>query len=250
MTGKHYVRIKGQRLNEYCYNTGGGMMGGYYKKTIKRYDDKNALISIESVAWHNQDAEVKEYFADISIMDELEEVIRDCRMNFWHRKKFTDIFISDGESRGYHFTFDNACIDFSSQFYPDRYREKLNRFNEVIEKYIKDARELPGLVSDKNPDNGNIMPSDGRVDFYVYLYCNNNLYVRVLNGTAEMVSVSLSYKVINSDTGKLIAEKEDKYSTTAFPRSKCDLSFSIKQRLDIGRYKLVVNNTEIPFEIK
>lgn len=131
----NYVRIRGQHLNEYRYSSGGGMTGGYYTKTVKRNKDY-ALIRIASAEWHSQEPTVTEYKVDVAILDELEAIIRKHRMNFWNKKKFTNMFVADGESYSYSFGFDNADISFSSQIYPARYSEKLKELDSVIEKNI------------------------------------------------------------------------------------------------------------------
>lgn len=250
MIGKHYVSIKGQRLNNYHYSSGGGMTGGHYSENIKRYDDTKALISIESADWHSQDAEVKEYFADISIMDELEEVIRDGRMNFWNRRKFTDIFVCDGESRGYTFRFDKGYISFSSQIYPPKYSERLKKLSDVIKRHISSAELLPALVNENKNVADRQKQAEGRLYFYVCSYSADRLGIRVFNSTDEIIKLSLSYKLINADNGDTIAEEDDKYPRTMYPNSRDEIGLSISQRLGVGSYKLIINDTEIPFEIR
>lgn len=137
----NYVNIKGQKLNKYNYSVSGGMSGGYYNKTVKRYDDSRAKVTIRQAEGYNQDPEVQEYLTDISIMNDLEEIIRNNKMNFWNGKKFTDMFIDDGESLSYHFEFDKSAINFSSQFYPEEYGDKLRDFDTVIERYINNSQK-------------------------------------------------------------------------------------------------------------
>lgn len=138
----NYVNIGKQHLDKYCCSIGGGMSGGYCRKAVKRLDGAHALITIEKAEWHNQEPETEEYPVDISIMDELEAVIRKYRMNFWHRKKFTNMFVNDGESKGYTFEFDKKTVRFSSQIYPQRYRNKLREFDDIIGKYISDVKAV------------------------------------------------------------------------------------------------------------
>lgn len=131
----NYVNIQGKHLNTYSYNSGGGMTGGYYRKTVKRCEGY-ALISIESAEWHSQDPVVEEYRTDTVVLDELEAVVRKYKMNFWNRKKFTNMFVHDGESYSYHFDFDGVDISFSSQIYPMKYKEKLTELDNIVERYI------------------------------------------------------------------------------------------------------------------
>lgn len=137
MLFNHYVNIRGQHLNAYRYTSGGGMLGGYFCQTIKRGDDGRAIISIEEAECHNDEPKIEEYYVDASILDDLERIIRKNRMNFWNRRKFSNMFIADGESRGYCFEFDKKQISFSSQHYPVKYSNKLHKLKEVIEAYLE-----------------------------------------------------------------------------------------------------------------
>lgn len=137
----NYISIRGQHLNEYRCSCGGGMTGGYNNKTVKRFED-HALIKIESAEWHSQDPTVIEYQTDVAVLDEIEAIVRKYKMNHWNRKKFTNMFVHDGESTGYHFSFDDAEISFSSQIYPELYREKLAEIDSVIEAHIEKMLEV------------------------------------------------------------------------------------------------------------
>ncbi|MDO4189915.1 MAG: hypothetical protein Q4D29_13100 [Lachnospiraceae bacterium] len=190
----NYVNIRGQHLNTYCYSSGGGMNGGYHSETVKRYSD-HALISIESAEWHFQDPTVSEYLVDLAVMDELESVVRKYRMNFWNGKKFTNDFVYDGESEGYHFNFDQEDIFFSSQIYPLRYRKKLNELDRVIDKYIETGEKLPGLVNTNSKINEeeNYFLPEGELVVYVYSYVKNSIRLRILNGTDEEIEIPENY---------------------------------------------------------
>ncbi|MCQ2522535.1 MAG: hypothetical protein MJ105_09185 [Lachnospiraceae bacterium] len=134
MFSKHYVRIKDQKLNEAEFYSGGGMAGGYYRRTVKRQGDC-AVIYTEKAEMHNEEPVQSEVIVDATILDEIEKVIIKHRMNSWNNKKFTDMFVADGESRGYSFSFEKSTIRFSSQIYPEEYREKLREIEEIIKKY-------------------------------------------------------------------------------------------------------------------
>lgn len=131
---KHYINIKGQKLNEYYYSVGGGMTGGYYRKKIKR-NGTNAIISTEEASFHNEEPVKSESIVEAAVLDEIEAVVRKYRMNFWNRKKFTNMFISDGESESFSFCFDENSISFSSQIYPQKYGDKLKEIKEIVNKY-------------------------------------------------------------------------------------------------------------------
>lgn len=248
MIGQHYVNIGGQRLNQYRTSSGGGMSGGYSRETVKRLDDTHALVTVEKAEWYSQDPEINEYLVDVSIMDELEENIRKNRMNFWHRKKFTNLFIADGETDGYSFTFDKNEVRFSSQYYPPKYSRKLERFGEIIEKYLQNARKLPGLVRKGGNPNPDI--PEGVLDIYVCSYNGETIGVKILNGKDEPAEIACGYRIVQADTGKTIAEKKDESTETVNPQSMDTRSFPVTERLGEGSYKLLLGDMEIPFEIR
>lgn len=134
MIFKHYVNIKKQHLLEYHYSVGGGMTGGYYSETVRRQGDK-AVISTVRAEFHNEEPIESKIEVDASILDDIEQIVRKYKMNFWNKRKFTNMFISDGESTSYTFSFDKTRIYFSSQFYPAMYGMKLQEIRDIIKKY-------------------------------------------------------------------------------------------------------------------
>ena len=63
--------------------------------------------------------------------------------------KFTRIFVADGASTSYDFRFDDGKnVRFSSQLYPDIYRNKLKRIDEVINDFRNKAVAEPTIVVD------------------------------------------------------------------------------------------------------
>lgn len=131
----NHININGQKLNEYQYYVGGGMTGGYYREKIIRNDDK-AVITTEKASFHNEEPIKCEYLVDVSILDEIEDIVRKHKMNSWHRKKFTNMFVADGESEGFTFGFDKSTVSFSSQIYPAQYGNKLAELKKIVNNYI------------------------------------------------------------------------------------------------------------------
>ena len=250
MVGRHFVSLHGQHLQQFTYSEGGGMNGGYYRKSVKRADDTHALISIEEADWYAQDPTVREYLVDASILEELEAVVRKCGMNFWNRKTFTRMFIADGESKGYSFQFDKASVDFSSQYYPARFRKKLSRLNDIINPYLQDAAQLPGLVNRQPETEESVGLPEGKAELAVYFYCGDELGVRIKNGTEEKLELPGSWKVVDADTGRAVAQQEEKYGKTVYPQSRDEMSFRLPERLSAGNYTLVLGEWELPFEIR
>lgn len=246
---ENYVNIRGQHLNSYSYNIGGGMNGGYHSKTVKRYDNQ-ALITVESAEWYSQDPTVKEYLTDLAVLDELEAVVRKYKMNFWHGKQFTNMFVYDGESESYHFRFDDESISFSSQIYPMRYRKKLDKLDKIVDKYMEAGEKLPGLVLTKIVDDMDDFLPEGELVIYVYSYAGNSIGIRILNGTDEEVEIPESYKLINVDTGVILCEEDTPYGGSFSENAIDEMEIKLKERLEAGNYKLIFGEMELPFEIR
>ena len=135
----HRVNIIGLHLISFSYSSGGGMNGGYNRMTVTK-DGENAVIATSEADWHGEELKEKKYTVSAEILNELEAVVRKYKMNNWHEKKFTDIFVCDGESESYCFDFGEETVRFSSQFYPAEYAGKLRELFKVIEKYISTAK--------------------------------------------------------------------------------------------------------------
>ena len=147
MTGLFKPSIRNQHLNKYQYSSGGGMDGGFHVESVTRYDSGHAIVMIKQAQWYYQDPVVEEYLVDDAILDEIETVVRKYRMNRWDNKKFTNMFVCDGASYSYSFSFDESYIHFSSQIYPVKYSKKLRQIDEIIknntcEKIVFDAEDL------------------------------------------------------------------------------------------------------------
>ena len=245
----NYVSIRGQHLNKYSYSSGGGMTGGYHSETVKRYDGQ-ALIKIESAQWYAQDPAVSEYLTDAAVLDELESVVRKHKMNFWNDKKFTNMFVYDGESQSYSFYFDDEDISFSSQIYPMRYRKKLAELDRVVDKYIETGEKLPGLVIPETDEEEHYLLPEGELVIYVCSYSENSLRLRVLNGTDEEIEIPDMYQLINADTGAVLLEEKTPYDCIFSENSIDEMNIGLKERLDAGNYMIIFGDLEIPFEIR
>ena len=86
--------------NDYVRELGGGMNGGYNRMTVTQ-DGDFAVIATSEAEWHGDEPKEKKYTVSAEILNELEAVVRKYKMNNWHGKKFTDIFVCDGESESF-----------------------------------------------------------------------------------------------------------------------------------------------------
>lgn len=246
---RNYVSIRGQHLNSYSYSEGGGMVGAYHSESVKRSGDR-ALITIESARWHSQDPTVEEYLTDAAVLDELEAVVRKYHMNFWHRKEFTNVFVADGDSKGYHFDFDEETVWFSSQIYPARYRNKLAELDRVLDQYIAAGEKLPGLVNPRSDDGEDYFLPEDELLIYVFSYAGNSLGLRILNGTNGEVEIPDEVQLISADTGAVLFEEQSSYIRTFSERSRDEMHIELQDRLPAGNYILRLGGMDIPFEIR
>ena len=123
-------------LKEYCYSSSGDMVGSSYSKKVSVADNNHAIIEIsQSEAW-NVDPSVTKYLVDVKVLSDIEEVFTRYHMYRWNNKKFSNIFVADGATMHYSFTFEDKYISFSSQVFPVRYRSRLGEIDEIINKYL------------------------------------------------------------------------------------------------------------------
>lgn len=245
----NYVGIRDKHLNAYYYSSGGGMTGGYRNISVIRWEGQ-ALVSFESAEWFSEDPTVNEYLADIAVLEEIEAIVRKYKMNHWNKRKFTELFVHDGESHSYRFVFDDADIYFSSQIYPETYGSKLAELSSVIEKYVREGEKLPGLVNQKIDDDTQYSLPEGKAVIYVCSYAENTLGLRILNGTDEEIKLSETYKIINHNTGALLIEENTPYGGEIGKHSKDEIYIRLKERLTAGNYIMILGDWEIPFEIR
>lgn len=244
----NFVSIRGQHLQSYRYSCGGGMDGGYESQSVK-LDGDRALITVESAQWHSQDPTVTEYLTDPAVLEELEAVVRKHHMNFWHNKTFTNMFVYDGESESYSFSFDENSFFFSSQIYPQRYRSKLAELDRVLEKYIEAGERLPGLLN-TDPDAEEYNPlEEGVLKVYVYTYAGNSLGLRISNGLDTPLEIPESFTILRADTGETIVEQETPYGGSFPEYANDEMHMKLPQRLGAGQYLLIFGDLEIPFAL-
>lgn len=142
------VNVKGKKLISYKCSRSGDMTGGHDSTEVYIDGDETYIRHSSSECW-NEDAAVVRYKADKAVLKEIEAVFRKYKMNRWHGKKFTRIFVADGASTSYDFRFDDGKnVRFSSQLYPDIYRNKLKRIDEVINDFRNKAVAEPTIVVD------------------------------------------------------------------------------------------------------
>ncbi len=126
--------MKKAALDGYSYTRSGNMVGAYYCEEIRR-GGEYAVLSITSAARHNEERKVSEYRIGAEVLPEIEAVFRKNHMKRWAHRKFTRIFVADGASKSYRFTFGEKVVSFSSQIYPERYRKPLEEIDEIIRIY-------------------------------------------------------------------------------------------------------------------
>ena len=247
----NYVHIpKKERLNSYSYSRGGGMRGGFSREVVRKVDDKNVILTEEFTEWHAQDPRVTEYLTDASVLSGLENVFRKSRMNFWHRKKFTNIFVCDGESESYSFSFGNHYVGFSSQIYPKKYGNKLARLDEVLDACRKNAVRLPGLVNEYTDMNEPFSCPEGEIAFHVSRCCYDCLEVVVFNETDEPIELPYANRLLNADTGEEVAVYEDSDTVSVGAGERYVYCATIRKLLNAGHYQLMIGDRTVPFELR
>ncbi len=246
----NYVSVKGQHLNSYEEASGGSMTGGHNALSIERFNDKYALYTVEESTWYNEDPKVNEYLIDVKVLDDIQTIFTKYKMNFWNRKKFTNMFVTDGASYSYNFAFDSKSVYFSSQIYPLRYRSKLEKIDDAISAYTSDMKLLPGLiVPQAGGDYMKYIPAKGSVGIYVNQYSRNIISYKCVNDTEENVDYSYQPVIRCLSDGAVIYSSEKQKDATVYANSDNDGSIKLDQRLDVGIYELNIGEYSCTFEI-
>lgn len=245
------VNVSGQKLNHYSKSSGGGMNGGYRKLSIDRFDDTHALYSTEGCEWHFQDPEISEYLVDVKILDDIRKVFISNRMNTWHNKTFTDMFISDGESHSYSFGFDDDSVYFSSQYYPEKYSSKLSKLNDAIKPYTENMQKLPGLVLPKPEEEyGKYIPCKGGTGIYVSRYSKQTVYYKIVNDTSEDVEYSGIPVIKKMSDGTVVFTGEDTGESVIYANYDAEDYLKQENMLEPGIYELTIGDYSCEFEIR
>lgn len=256
-SGRHEEQkaLKKEKLVRYRYSRGGDMRGSRYSEEIRLQEDGSVIRSIASADWYGADDAVTEYRIDAEVLRELEAVFRRYHMNRWAHRRISRIFVADGASYGYDFTFGDTGIDFSSQVYMGRYRKGINELAAVIEKYGETQEKLPGLVLPEETGNEyeeKDRPKPGVLSFEVCKYCGGYLYCRLLNGTEEPQTVINQFRLVNTATGEEIPVTNSKYSTeyTVGADRSHEERIQVNTQLPAGTYRLEAGSFAADFEIR
>ena len=91
-------------MTKFEYSVGGGMRGESSTLTVSVADENSCLITETH----------KEYYAARKVVHEY----RENKMQKWSEKDLRGIFVADGASESYRFSFTDTDVYFSSQYYP------------------------------------------------------------------------------------------------------------------------------------
>lgn len=244
--------VKNKALISYVYSSGGGMTGGGKSTSVNIVDDQVILTYSNAQWWYSED-DVTEYKVDKAILADIEKVFKKYKMQNWHDKKFSDMFVADGPSYGYSFKFeDGTRVSFSSQVYPKSYSERLAEIHKVIEQYKEKGILEPGLVTREKTEEelaGKENPRNGLVELEVFEYRGNKIYFRLSNGTDKDVTVNNSVKLVRSSDGKALYSESDEQPIKVDATSAQEASLR-SGRLAEGRYTVYVGDYSAEFEIR
>lgn len=244
--------VKDKQLISYSFFSGGGMTGGGSSTSIALIDGE-VILTDSRTGWWYEDAAITEYKLDQAVLAEIEHVFRKYHMQRWHQKKFSDLFVADGESYSYSFTFDDGTnVFFSSQVYPAFYSRKLSEIREVIETYKASGALEPGLVPrERTPEEAAAIdhPDNGRVEIEVYQYSKDGVYYRILNGTNEDVTISRAVRLVRNGDGAVLCS-ESGASPTTVRAASAESEYLTTGRLEEGSYTLSVGDHSAGFEIR
>lgn len=241
--------FKDAKLKKYTYSTGGDMRGSSYSLTVAEYDDSHAIVSTCKKGWHADVPHVEEYLVDKQILSDLEEVIREYNMQKWDGKTFTKMFVADGASKSYSFSFgDTLYYSFSSQIFPAQYSSKLEKLDEVINRYNDRSKKLPALVYPQMSEEEigkykSSLSENGLVNVEIESYIMGRMEFLITNGTTEHVMIPTGYYMIfNQDSEEPLKAIDGGYegSFDLYPGSCFEMDLGETLRLEPGKYILVI----------
>lgn len=245
-------------LTCYQYSCGGNELGNDYTTEIRKQGDAAAILSISKADWHAEDPRVEEYLVDQDVLKSIEEIFLKYEMQKWHNREFSDVFICDGETESYFFTFENGKVHFSSQLFPTAFKEKLAEIDQVVKTAKSEGEKLPGLVLPERSEEeiyAARYPEDNKIHTEVYSYCRDYLAFRIANGTEEDQTIDESYAVYllkeDGSEEQIYEEKNDYDWTIEICGGDCyEDSLKMEKRLEAGRYRLEIGNVSCEFEMR
>lgn len=247
------VNVKDNKLISYRYSSGGGMEGSGRSEEIRIVSDEVYLICYAHDMWYEDDR-VVEYKMDGEVLEEIEKIFRKYRMNRWNNKKFTHMFVNDGNSYSYSFGFEGYnSVSFSSQIYPEPYSSKLKEISDVVEKYKAAAVIMPGLVVEEKTAEEWIKkdrPDNGCIEIAVYEYSRGRLHYRIMNGTEDDAEIAAELRIVSDADGSVIIEKDAEDTVSVSADSSVTDYAELPERLEIGSYTLTIGEYSVRFEIK
>lgn len=244
-----------QPLTSFRYSYGGNMNGNSHSEVVTVINDET-ILSISHADWYYEPQKVSEYIIDSNTLKEIDKIYNKYHIKSWNNKKFTDMFVSDGASYSYSFSFgDDESVRFSSQIYPSPYGEKLKEIHNAIDKGLKTGKPIAGLVLPKlsreeiferrnNPKE--------EVSFEVTSYRLSKITYNINNNTSNEITIPKDYtsKLLLGDT--VIHEEKASRSRdyTISQKSSIEKTIKLDKFLEPGIYKLEVDSYSTEFEIK
>ena len=247
------VNVKDNKLISYRYSNGGGMEGRGRTEEIRIVGEEVYLICYEHDMWYEDDR-VLEYKIDGEVLEEIEKIFRKYKMNRWNNKRFTGMFVNDGDSTSYYFGFEGYnTVSFTSQIYPEQYANKLKEISAVVEKYKAVAEIMPGLAVKEKTDEEWIEkdhPQNGSIEIEVYEYSRGRLHYRIMNGTGEEAGIVNALRVVSDTDGRVIAETGENDSVSVRANSSITDFIELSERLEAGTYTITIGEYSSRFEIR
>lgn len=243
------------QLVKYQTSFGGDMIGSFSQLSIEKLDDETAIIRSCKAEWYSQDPTVGEYIVPISVLEEVNEVFRDSNLKRCKKLPDSKVFALDAGSTSYSFNFeDKDTISFdTNKIVPKKAYDAIRQIDDIIAKAMLDEYKLPALVIvpvDEEESYNRLV--DGACSIEVFEYYENYLHYRVLNGFDNEIELEDSiaiYKLDGDNKVEIYSQSSD-YPTTVSEQYQYDSTILLENRLEAGKYQLVIADYQCEFEIK
>jgi len=125
---------KSQKIIKFERHKGGDLSGKAESYVLTALDETHARLVYSETSGTGQEPVVTELSIDVQPLVEVKELFLKYEMYRWTNRAFSLSFSSDRPTICYSFTFERGTVQFSSQFFPKPFAEKLSELDAILSK--------------------------------------------------------------------------------------------------------------------
>lgn len=241
-------------LQSFSYGFGGDMRGSHKSLKVKRLDDNYAMVISSKSEWHNDFPKVSENRVSAQLIKDIQKIFNAYEMAKLEKRPKSPFFAHDAGTSSYSFGFKEKEVAFNSnQQIPEKSYKGIKEIFTCVQGYCKEDNRLPGLVLPeiKKGEKHPVEPVEGKLTLVMFSYKDNTLEFYVNNGMTSKHKIDDSYKLVQlAHVEREITAKEGKHSYEAYAKQGQLQTIRLKERLEVGKYKLTYSGISCEFAIK